>query len=247
MRAVPQIALDFVREVEDCKLMAYRDSGGVWTVGVGHVGPEVKSGLHITQRIADIYLKEDLTTAAKLLSRAVHENILLSLTDHQYSALLSFVFNLGYKTSWTIWKKLNAGDYDAVPGQLIRFVYDQDPTTGKMRKVQGLVNRRTAEIRLWSTGEPGSVPDVPSSAATRSATTPPAPAENAKNGPLVTAVVTACTTCGVAVKSVMDAISPFAPHSDVVSSAVMVLATLGAGAAGLMVVLSLMHRHAAKQ
>lgn len=171
MRSIPQAAIDFIKQHEACKLTGYPDSGGLATVGYGHTGPGVKVGLTIPQSLADLYLSGDLDVAAKRLAAALQEPVLLDLTDNQYAALLSFVFNLGCQPQWTIWKLLNARDYDHVPGEMMRFVYC------KGAKVQGLVNRRAAEVQLWSTAEPGSVPDVPSSAATRSADTPPLPAK----------------------------------------------------------------------
>jgi hypothetical protein len=73
--------------------------------------------------------------------------------------------NLGADPKWTIWKRLNAGRLDAVPGEMMRFVY-----VGKTR-VAGLVNRRAAEVALWSQGAEA----APPSSYTRAEQTPPAP------------------------------------------------------------------------
>lgn len=241
MRAVPQIAIDFVREAEGSKLMAYPDTGGVWTVGVGHVGPEVKPGLHITQRMADLYLKEDLVTAARRLYNVVSEPVILSLTDNQYAALLSFVFNLGATPSWKIWKRLNERNFDAVPGEMIRFV------NAGGKKVQGLVNRRTKEIALWSTGEPGSVPDQPSSATTRTAETPPTPADQPKKGGVITAIVGVLASVPVAADSVVKAVAPWMAHSDLVTKGVAIVASVAAGALVLRLALDWLQHERAKQ
>lgn len=45
---------------------------------------------------------------------------------------------------------VRARQFDQVPGELIKFV------NAGGKKLQGLVNRRTDEIRVWSTDEPGS-------------------------------------------------------------------------------------------
>ncbi|HKT55110.1 MAG TPA: lysozyme [Caulobacteraceae bacterium] len=169
VRPIPAVAVDFVKRLEACRLSAYRDVGGVWTIGYGHTGPEVIASLSIDQARADADLWSDLAVAAGRLAGVVQAPVLLDLTDNQYAALLSFVFNLGCQPGWTIWKVLNARAFDQVPAQISRFV-----NAGGV-KVQGLVNRRAQEVVLWSTEEPGSIPDVPSSAVTRAARTPPTP------------------------------------------------------------------------
>jgi GH24 family phage-related lysozyme (muramidase) len=200
MRAVPDTAYAFVREKEGLKLSVSADIGGTLDAGYGHDVTGLRSGQGITQRQAELWLKQDLNTAAARLSKVVDEAVLLALTDNQYAALLSFVFNLGCQPTWTIWKTLNARDFDHVPEQMMRFVYC------KGNKVQGLVNRRAAEVALWSTQEPGSVPDVPSSAVTRAEATPPLPAKpQSVKAHVVTAVCAAGAYCAQYAKPVKDA------------------------------------------
>jgi GH24 family phage-related lysozyme (muramidase) len=238
MRAVPDIAAKFVRAHEGCSLRAYQDSGGVWTVGYGHVGPEIHKGLIVPQAAADQYLNEDLGIAAKRLNGVVDEAVILSLTDNQYAALISFVFNLGADPSWTIWKRLNARKYDQVPGEMSRFV------NAGGKKVQGLVNRRAAEVQLWSNGEPGTDNEVLSSAQTRNCPTPPVPGSS---GSLVGRCVAygtgAVASIGVAAQQVSSAVQPYADKSPIVAKVVSVMALLGAGAVVVGLVLSwLKHR-----
>jgi lysozyme len=221
MRAVPDCAVQFVKAHEGCKLTAYLDSGNLLTVGYGHTGTSVKAGQTIPQSMADLYLSEDLAVAAKRLCGVVSEPVLLELTDNQYAALISFVFNLGCQPAWTIWKTLNARDFDHVPEQMMRFVY----CGGK--KVQGLVNRRAAEVALWSTEEPGSVPDVPSSAVTRTEATPPLPAKT-DLAHVIGAATAAVGAVPVAAKAVSDAVSPYADKSPLVGHMIAILATVAA-------------------
>lgn len=167
MRPVPQIAVDFVKQHEGCRLTGYADVAGLATVGYGHCGPEVRAGQTITQDLADTYLREDLAIAAKRLAARVDEGAILKLSDHQYAALLSFVFNVGCG-DWVVWRWINSGLLDGVPSQLERFVY----AGGKI--IPGLVNRRAAEIALWNTPDglkPAPPPPV-SSAVTRDAVAP---------------------------------------------------------------------------
>jgi GH24 family phage-related lysozyme (muramidase) len=167
-RPIPDVAVRFVSEHEGCKLNAYQDSVGIWTIGYGHVGPEVVRGLSIPQSKALDYLRQDLGHAAFRLSQKVRGDVIDSLSDQQYAALLSFVFNLG-AGDWTIWKRLNNREFDRVPMEMMKFV------NAAGRKIQGLVNRRAAEVVLWSEGDPAIHPEPapPSSVTRQVGMTPP--------------------------------------------------------------------------
>ena len=85
------LAAQFVRAHESCRLAAYPDSGGVWTVGWGHTGAEVHEGLSWTQAEADAQLDADLAEFAEAVTRLKRR----LLSDQQMAALISFAFNLG--------------------------------------------------------------------------------------------------------------------------------------------------------
>jgi lysozyme len=105
----------------------------------------------VTVEEAEELLSRDLAVAA----RAVEEHVRVPLNANQFSALASFAFNVGgenFRTS-TLCRRLNAGEYDAVPGELTRWVKAKDPKSGMMRTLPGLVRRRAAEAGLW--GEEG--------------------------------------------------------------------------------------------
>lgn len=182
MRPIPTIATDFVKKAEACVLTAYQDSAGVWTIGCGHTGPEVVSGLVITQAQADLYLLQDLAAAGRRLAAVVSDIEIRQLYDHEYAALLSFVFNVGADPKWTIWKLINAGQLGGVPAQIKRF--DKAKINGKLVDVPGLDHRRLAEVTLWNTPDVAAAVAVisvaptpaPPSSQTRAADTPPAPA-----------------------------------------------------------------------
>jgi lysozyme len=144
IRPVPQIACDFVAQHEACRLTAYADVGGISTIGFGHT-LDVRPGMTCSSVQAAAWLEEDLGIAAKRLAGVVDEAVILRLTDHQYAALLSFVFNCGAPRSATLFKVLNAQQFERVPGELMKWVY----AGGKL--TPGLVNRRDAEVALWAT------------------------------------------------------------------------------------------------
>lgn len=212
-RPIPHIALDFLKRAEACKLHAYQDSVGVWTIGIGHTGSEVHRGLVIDQAQADAYLFSDATIAARRLAARVDEERLLALSDHQYAALLSFVFNLG-ADDWTIWKVINAGKLEQVPAQLMRFV------NADGHRLPGLVNRRTAEVALWNTPDvqaavavvqAAPVPPPPSSETRAAETAPtPVPPKPMAATSLTAKVVGLTAAAGAGAKQVVDIVQPHA-------------------------------------
>ncbi|MBI5243883.1 MAG: hypothetical protein HY922_09425 [Elusimicrobia bacterium] len=78
------------------------------------------------------------------------------LTQHQYEALVVFLFNMGNTSDVRkskMFVKLNTLDYDGVLKEWMEFngVLVTDPGTGKREKVvlHGLERRRRAEQALW--------------------------------------------------------------------------------------------------
>ena len=166
IRAVPQIAVDFITRAETEVLRVYDDKQpdkvlrpgdvvlGTLTAGTGHTGG-LTIGMTVTRELAAYWRAADLETAAQRLYGVVHGPIIAALSEHQYSALLSFVFNLGAGASWTIWKVLNANRLDQVPTQMLRF--DKEVVDGKAEVVAGLDHRRMAEIALWKTADAAAI------------------------------------------------------------------------------------------
>ena len=140
-RRINQAGIDLIRHYEACRLKAYLCPAGKWTIGVGHTGPEVHQGQTITEEQAMVLLHKDLAWAEAGVSKA----ITVPLTDNQFAALVSFTFNVGVGAleRSTLRKKLNAGEYDAVPGELMQWIR----SNGKI--LNGLIARRQGEGELW--------------------------------------------------------------------------------------------------
>ena len=138
---ISQKGTAFICEFEGLKKEAYQDVVGIWTIGYGHTGPEVKKGMVITESAAVDILKKDLEKFEKDISRLVK----VPLTQNQFDALMSFVYNVGAGNlqSSTLLKLLNQGNYEAVPAQMLRW----NKAGGK--EVAGLTRRRAAEGQLW--------------------------------------------------------------------------------------------------
>ena len=165
MRAIPQAAIDLVKEAEGLRLTAYPDpatGGAPWTIGYGHTGPDVRPGLRIDKAQAERLLQADLATAAAVVDRAVT----VELSDNQRGALVAFVMNIGagrkakgkdagkdgfvtLKSGQpsTLLRKLNLGDAAGAAAEFSKW------TRGAGKVMPGLVKRRAAEAALFLSDE----------------------------------------------------------------------------------------------
>lgn len=140
--------LSLIKKFEGLRLESYLDVAGVLTIGYGST-TNVRHGMRITEAEATARLRNDLADAEQAVWNAVH----VDLTDNQFGALVSFVFNVGagaFRSS-TLLKKLNASDYDAVPAELAK--WNKARVNGVLTPINGLSNRRAAEAGLWARGE----------------------------------------------------------------------------------------------
>lgn len=84
-----------LRDREGCRLEAYQDTVGVWTIAYGHTAaagvPEPCAGMTITQEEADNLLEEDLDD----YEDCVNDTIVEPITQCQYDAFVSICFNIG--------------------------------------------------------------------------------------------------------------------------------------------------------
>lgn len=133
------------RESEGFRDKAYKDPGGIWTIGYGQTGSFVKPGLTCTHEQAERWLDENYNIIIKQVQSVVE----VELTEGQLGALCDFVYNLGIGNlkSSTLLAMLNMGDYDGAYDQFSRWVYQN-----KVR-LDGLVIRRKREQQLWKTGD----------------------------------------------------------------------------------------------
>nr|WP_199065153.1 lysozyme [Chromobacterium sp. ASV5] len=136
-----QNGIALIQKFEGLRLIAYQDVVGVWTIGYGHTGPDVRAGMIITQTQADQLLQQDLTKFEAGVSRLVN----VSLQQNQFDALVSFSYNLGLGNlqSSTLLKLLNAGDYVGAAEQFLRW------NMAGGRDLPGLTARRATERALF--------------------------------------------------------------------------------------------------
>lgn len=134
-----------IKQFEGCKLTAYQDSVGVWTIGYGWTQPvdgkPIRAGMTIKQETAERLLKTGLVSYESDVSRLVK----VGLSQGQFDALVSFTYNLGARSlsTSTLLRKLNAGDYAGAADEFLRW----NKAGGKV--LNGLTRRREAERALF--------------------------------------------------------------------------------------------------
>lgn len=135
--------LALLKHFEQCRLIAYLDSGGIWTIGWGHTGPEVSDGLVWTQAQADAQLERDVQGAAL----AVIKTLDVAIGQNAFDALVCFVFNVGANAEAhsTLLKLVNASYTGAASAEFERW----DHVKGV--EIPGLKTRRLAEKALFLT------------------------------------------------------------------------------------------------
>jgi lysozyme len=163
--------LALIRRFEGFRSQAYRDAVGVWTIGYGHTAmagpPTVTAGQRISADEAVALLARDVQRLADGVAAVVRQ----PLSDQQFSALVSFAYNVGlgnFRKS-SVLKAVNAGDFAAVPRRLNLWV------KAGGRTLPGLVKRRAAEGALFLADDTVTTGEAPG---------PRAPVEAVRGKPL---------------------------------------------------------------
>lgn len=134
--------IEFLIKEEGERLTSYLCPAGVWTIGVGHTGKDVKEGIVITKEKSRNLLKQDL----KRFETCVDTNISYALKQHEFDALVSLAFNIGceaFRLS-TLRKKINSFSPNE---EIIAEFRKWRKGGGKILPV--LVARREREIKLY--------------------------------------------------------------------------------------------------
>lgn len=133
--------MDFIQGWEACRLEAYQDQGGVWTVGYGATGPEITASTVWSQRQADIAFLGHLDVLAVQCTKLVT----VPTTLNQENALISLCYNIGigdFKKS-ALLRFLNQSNYSSAANQFLMW------TRVGVYVSNGLVRRREAERNLF--------------------------------------------------------------------------------------------------
>ena len=141
MRRASQTLIDYLKRAEGCKLQAYQDAKGVWTIGYGHT-KGVKRGDRCTRYQAEQYLREDLAEFEAVANQCRRID-----TQGKFDAILDFIYNCGpanWKSS-TLKKFIETGmPMWQTQEQFLRWVNSGG------RKLGGLVSRRIWEAARFA-------------------------------------------------------------------------------------------------
>ncbi len=139
--------IEMIKKHEGLRLNAYMPTrNDVWTIGYGHTRTAHK-GMIITEERAEQLLREDI----KWVEKAIKENVKVPLTQNQFDALGSLIYNIGAGAfaKSTLLSRLNNGDYQGAAKQFLVWNKQTNRKTGVKEVLPGLVTRRKAEMELF--------------------------------------------------------------------------------------------------
>jgi lysozyme len=152
MRRISGAGLALLKKAEGLRLDAYRDGGGVLTIGYGHTGKDVHEGMSITPGEAERLLMVDLCWAEAGVDALTRD---VPTSDCQFAAMVLLTYNIGFgdpnhkpkpipgfKTS-TVLKMHRLGNYPRAAKAFLLWNKDNG------RVIKGLVNRREMERALY--------------------------------------------------------------------------------------------------
>ena len=140
-----------IKKFEGCKLSAYLCPAKIPTIGFGSTyyadGKRVKMGDTLTQEQADKLLTDTLITYELFVDVNTRDDI----TQGMFDALVDFAYNCGNANlkSSTLLKKVNVNPKDsAIQDEFLKW------TRANGKILQGLINRRKAEVELYFNFQP---------------------------------------------------------------------------------------------
>ena len=153
--------IKFLEAAVVCRRLAYKDQGGVWTIGWGSTGPDIVAGTIWTQEQCDARFAADSTKAAAGVDALIE---IEDLTDNEFSALVSFAYNEGLHALATshllaLVNQLDGSNVDEgdISAQFNR--WDKVTINHELVTDKGLVGRRACEIALWNLPDGAAAPD----------------------------------------------------------------------------------------
>ncbi len=137
--------IELIKKFEGCRLTAYRDAVGVWTIGYGWTQPvdgrKIGEGMTISIEQAERLLRRGVVSYEHDVSRVVR----VPLTQNQFDALVSLAYNIGPRalSTSTLVRKLNERNYGGAADEFLRW------NRAGPNVLKGLTRRREAERELF--------------------------------------------------------------------------------------------------
>jgi lysozyme len=146
---ISEKGVEVLKKFEGVRTKAYQCSAGKWTIGVGHVGPEVNaSTVWDMAQVNNAFCKD-----IQRFENAVNKLVTLKIDQAKHDALVSFCYNLGEGAlkSSTLLRKLNIGDIEGAAAEFVK--WDNVRINGKLTPDAGLRRRRLAEQAMFLTAK----------------------------------------------------------------------------------------------
>ena len=138
MRKINKSGLNLIKKYEGCKLTSYICPAGVLTIGYGHTGKDVKPNQTITKKKAISLLKKDLVRFERHVQSY---NYIYEWTDNEFSALVSFAYNIGNIDQLTAYGTRTRSQ---IRTAMLKYVKANGKT------LPGLLKRRKSELKLFN-------------------------------------------------------------------------------------------------
>jgi lysozyme len=143
MMKISNRGLELIKKFEGLELKAYRCPAGVLTIGYGHTGMDVRTGMTITEAQATELLRKDVARFESAVDRYTHD---VTLRQNQFDALVSFAYNVGEQALWssTLLKRVKANaDDPSIRTEFAKWVH------GGGKVLPGLIKRRQLEANMY--------------------------------------------------------------------------------------------------
>lgn len=141
---ISERGLKLIEEFEGFSAVRYNDGTGVMTIGFGTTSADGPLPARVTRAQAEALLRNNLR---RRYEPAIN-GLGIPLNQNQYDALCSLAYNCGpgiVSDAYQIGRDLRARNYAAAAEDFLHYEFAGG------RRLQGLVNRREAEKRLFLT------------------------------------------------------------------------------------------------
>ena len=143
---ISENGLKLIKKFEGCRLTAYQDAVGVWTIGYGTTnadkaitGTTICQGLRISQETADEWLRQSID---RKYGPKVDKYATYQWTQNEFDALVSFAYNIGSIDGLT-------AQGSRTRAEISHMILAYNKAGG--RELSGLTKRRQEERALFLT------------------------------------------------------------------------------------------------
>ena len=147
---VSPAAIALIKRFEGLRLAAAQLDDGRWTIGYGHTR-SAREGAQVTEADAAVLLTYDLVD----VQAAINDLAFTPLTQNQFDALASFVFNIGLEgfRHSAVLRRINEGAL--LQAACAMEIWRKADFEGERIVIDALVRRRATEKALFLTPEDG--------------------------------------------------------------------------------------------